>query len=59
MYQAGLSARAFKSYDTTILVAEKQRELGLREEETYVQSKLDLDDKDRELSHIEKSSDLV
>lgn len=55
MYEAGLPARKFKSYDTSNLVADKQRELGLEEEKLSVPDKMELDDKDREISHFEDS----
>lgn len=58
MYQAGLSARQFKTYDTSKLVAEKQKELGIDVEKPFDQDKLDkmeADDKDREISHFEDS----
>jgi hypothetical protein len=53
MYQAGLPARKFKSYDTSNLVAERQRELGIEEHKLSVPDKMELDDKDREISHVE------
>lgn len=55
MYEVGLPARKFKSYDTSNLVADKQRKLGLEEEKLSVPDKMELDDKDREISHFEDS----
>jgi hypothetical protein len=53
MYQAGIPARKFKTYDTSELIAEKQREMGLDDDKLPDQEKMGLDDKALEVSHVE------